>query len=211
MSIMTKLGNSEMQNATGTSNMNDVVRKPVIIYLSGGGFRGADKNQMVPEMEYLAEEDYAVAFVDYRNTYQAVFPAQVIDVKSAVRYLRANANKYGIDPDRIGIMGRLAGATLTAFACMNLPNYNEGDNLEYSSTVQFGVDMFGPVDFKDLMDFDRSKFSASSRWKKDSNTHGGAYLGGSYEDMSERFQAANSVFLVNEKTAPHAYPAWRFR
>jgi acetyl esterase/lipase len=203
MSIVAKLGNSEMKNATGSSDPNDVVnKKPVIIYLNGGGFRGADKNQMVPEMQYLAESGYAIAFVYYRSSAEAVFPAQIIDVKSAVRYLRANAKKYGINPDKIGITGRSAGGSLVALACMNLPGYDEGDNLEYSSDVQFGVDMFGPVDFKALMDFDRSNFSPTSRWKKDADTHSGAYLGGSYENMPERFREASAVFQVNSRSAP---------
>jgi len=203
MSIVTKLGNSEMKNATGSSDPNDVVnRKPVIIYVNGGGFRGADKNQMVPEMQYLADAGYAVAFVYYRSSAEAIFPAQIIDVKSAVRYLRANADKYGINPNKIGITGRSAGGSLVALACMNLPGYDEGDNLEFSSDVQFGVDMFGPVDFKDLMDFDRSNFSPTSRWKKDADTHGGAFLGGSYENMPEKFREASPVFQVNAKTAP---------
>lgn len=203
MSIVTKLGNSELKNATGKSDPNFVVtRKPAIVYLNGGGWRGADKNQMVPEMQYLVEAGYVVAFVYYRSSAEAVFPSQIIDVKSAIRYLRANADKYGINPDKIGITGRSAGGSLAALASMNLPGYDEGDNLKFSSDVQFGLDMFGPVNMKSMAMLERSRFSPTSRWKKDADTHLGAYMGDSYENIPDKYHEASAVFKINPKTVP---------
>lgn len=203
MSIVTKLGNSELKNATGKSDPDFVMaRKPAIVYLNGGGWRGADKNQMVPEMLHLVEAGYVVAFVYYRSSAEAVFPAQIIDVKSAIRYLRANADKYGINPGKIGITGRSAGGSLTALASMNLPGYDEGDNLKFSSDVQFGLDMFGPVNMKSMALLERSRFSPTSRWKKDSETHLGAYMGDSYEKIPGKYHEASAVFQINAKTVP---------
>ena len=64
---------------------------------------------MVPEMVFLADCGYTVAIVYYRTSDQGKFPTQVVDIKTAIRFLRANAEKYHIDPDRIGIFGRSAG------------------------------------------------------------------------------------------------------
>jgi acetyl esterase/lipase len=110
MSIMAQYGNSEMRAAMGMQEPCDIVEKmPTIIWIPGGGWRGVDKNLMVPEMQFLAEAGYVVASIYYRSSAEAHFPAQIIDVKSAIRFLRANANKYSIDTNSIGVIGRSAG------------------------------------------------------------------------------------------------------
>ena len=208
MSIMAQYGNSEMRAATGMPVMGDsesnkvVSKKPAIVWIPGGGWRGSDKNLMVPEMQFLAEAGYVVASIYYRSSGEAHFPAQIIDVKSAIRFLRANSDKYSIDLDRVGVIGRSAGGHLTSLACMNLPDYDMGDNLEFSSDVQCGVDLFGPADLKILMEIDRGNIKPGSRWQSVEESHGGALLGGTEETKPELTREASPVFHVNEKSAP---------
>ncbi len=207
LSIMAKYDNSEMRAAMGMplTNEQDSVKKPVVVWIPGGGFRGvpgSDKNLMVPEMQFLAEAGYIVASIYYRSSAEAHFPAQIIDVKSAIRFLRANAEKYSLDPDKIGVIGRSAGGHLAAHACMNLPGYDEGDNLGFSSEVQCGVDYFGPVDlfaqFKEV----RASIKPGSRWKTVEESHEGALLGGTDITKPELTREASPVYLVNDKTCP---------
>lgn len=212
MSIMAQYGNSEMRAAmgipVGTPVMGNldpdtvVNKKPVIVWIPGGGWRGSDKNLMVPEMQFLAEAGYIVASIYYRSSAEAHFPAQIIDVKSAIRFLRANADKYSIDTDRIGVIGRSAGGHLTALACMNLPDYDMGENLEFSSDVQCGVDLFGPVNLKVLLEMERDNIKPGSRWKSVEESHAGALLGGTEETKPELTREASPAFHVNEKSAP---------
>ena len=69
-------------------------KRPVILWFNGNGFRGIDKNCQVADLEFLAEAGYAVAFVQVRSSAQGHLPAQLIDAKTAIRFLRANAGKY---------------------------------------------------------------------------------------------------------------------
>lgn len=207
MSIMAQYGNSEMRAATGRAlagdSSNEVInKKPTILWIPGGGWRGSDKNLMVPEMQFLAEAGYIVASIYYRSSEEAHFPAQIIDVKSAIRFLRANSDKYSIDTDRIGVIGRSAGGHLTSIASMNLPNYDMGDNLDFSSDVQCGVDLFGPADLKALMDITRSRIKPGFRWQSIEESHECALIGGTEETKPEITHAASPVFHVNEKSAP---------
>lgn len=88
--------------------------------------------------------------IDYRLSQEAAFPAQIYDVKGAVRYLRAHAEEYGIDPNRIAAAGNSAGGHLTEeFATTGGVQELEGDvggNLDYSSKVMAAVDYYGPTD-----------------------------------------------------------------
>ncbi len=210
LSIMAKYGNSEMRAATCMALTGareaSTVKKPLIIWIPGGGFRGApgsDKNLMVPEMQFLAEAGYVVASIYYRSSAEAHFPAQIIDVKSAVRFLRANAEKFSVDPGRIGVTGRSAGGHLTAHACMNLNGYDEGDNLDYSSEVQCGVDYFGPVDLFESFAAERERIkNPGHRWKTLEESHEGALIGGTDETKPELTREASPVYWVNEKSSP---------
>ena len=204
MSIMVQNGNSEMRAAQGVDQMSGTsTLRPAIVWIPGGGWRRWDKNLMTVEMAFLAEKGFLVASIYYRSSAEAHFPAQLIDVKSAVRFLRANAEKYRIDPNRIGVMGRSAGGYLAAFAAMNTKGYDEGDNLEYSSDVQASWDMFGPVDL--YMCYQKNKElvkDPNARWKKLSETHEGALLGCAEEDLPEVTVKSSPVNYVNDKMCP---------
>ncbi len=91
----------------------------------------------------------AVASLDYRLSQDARFPAQIEDCKAAVRWLRANAVKYGLDPERFAAWGASAGGHLAAMlgTTGDVKRFDVGENLDQSSRVQAVVDYFGPTDF----------------------------------------------------------------
>jgi acetyl esterase/lipase len=122
-------------------------RLPVIISIHGGAFKFGSKNDMVPT-EYLAQ-GYAIASIDYRLSGDALFPAQIQDCKAAVRWLRAHASEYSLDPTRFAAWGGSAGGHLAAMlgTTGGVKEFEVGENLSHSSAVQAVVDYFGPTDF----------------------------------------------------------------
>jgi acetyl esterase/lipase len=122
---------------------------PCVVVIHGGGWRGGNFKQHVPQILDFAKRGYVSATVQYRLVPKARFPAQIEDVKCAVRYLRANADKYGLDKDRIGAVGFSAGAHLSMLlGVMDKQDGLEGSggNSEESSKVQAVVSYFGPTD-----------------------------------------------------------------
>ncbi|MBX5437085.1 MAG: alpha/beta hydrolase [Alicyclobacillaceae bacterium] len=128
---------------------------PVLVWLQGGAWMVVDKDMSIPWLAEFARRGYVVASVQYRTSGEAKFPAQIEDVKAAIRYLRAHADVYNIDPDRIAIMGESAGGHLAALAgtTSGLTTFDKGDWLEYSSAVQLVIDFYGPTDIAQMSKF----------------------------------------------------------
>lgn len=126
---------------------------PVIVLVHGGGFKFGDQAMELiqPVIEAGLENGYAVVSVDYRKSGEAVFPAALADVKAAVRFVRANAEEYGLDTEHIAIWGESAGAYLSLMTALT-PEVEEldgdvADNAQESSAVTALVDFYGPVEF----------------------------------------------------------------
>lgn len=118
--------------------------KPAIVYFPGGGFTSADYDKFIEMRMALAEAGFVVAAAEYRvvpNT----FPAPLEDGKAAVRYLRAHAKEYNIDPQRIGVLGDSAGGWLAQMlgTTNNLKTFDTGDNTDQSSAVQAVATLYG--------------------------------------------------------------------
>ncbi len=127
---------------------DDQVR-PLLVWIHGGGWRAGSRGK-VP-IRRIVESGFALASISYRFSDKATFPAQIHDCKGAIRFLRANAARYGYDADWIGVAGSSAGGHLallvgTAGGVKDLEG-DVGGNLDQSSTVQAVVDYFGPSDF----------------------------------------------------------------
>jgi acetyl esterase/lipase len=125
---------------------------PVVVLIHGGGWVQGDKMEYrtSPKTEALLARGYAVVAVNYRLSGVAKFPAQIQDVKAAVRWIRANVNTYKFNSDKIGAWGTSAGGHLTALLATSggintLDNLTQGDATK-SSTIQAAVDWFGPTD-----------------------------------------------------------------
>jgi acetyl esterase/lipase len=123
---------------------------PAIVNIHGGGFRAGTRDGYDVRCIKMAGHGYVAITVTYRLTPKYQFPAQVFDCKAAVRWLRANAAKYHVDPNRIGVTGGSAGGHLALFlGVTNGVKQFEGDegNLDQSSDVTCVVSEFGPSDF----------------------------------------------------------------
>lgn len=205
LSIMSMSGNSELKAAAADAKETDkVTAQPVIVWLSGGGYRGVDKNQMIAELEHLAEAGYAVVMVYYRSSAQGHWPDQLVDVKTAIRFLRAHAEQYLLDPEHMGIMGRSAGGHISAMAGMNLDGYDTEEWEGYSSRVQAVVDMFGPVNTYALLEHEKRNMAQDPdyRWKTLEETHGGALIGGDPATLMERAKASSAPYLMDRMDDP---------
>lgn len=204
MSIMLQNGNSEMRLAAGIDTDKERKKKPAVLWIPGGGYRGCDKNLMVAEMMFLADAGYVVASMYYRSSAEGHFPDQMVDVTTAVRFLRAHADVYEIDPRYIGVIGRSAGGHLATLAAMNSGLYESREWEEYPSAVQACCDMFGPIDVVWLMEYDRYKMKHDPdyRWKSVEETHAGALLGGDPATMPERARLASSPYMITPQMCP---------
>lgn len=127
---------------------------PAIVYVTGGGFINANKDNGIQLRMHLAQAGYVVSSIEYRVAPTAKFPQPLEDVKSAIRYLKAHADRYGIDPDRVGIVGGSAGGYLTAMAgtTSGTRTFDTGDNLNVTSDVKAAVDLYGLSDLTRIGD-----------------------------------------------------------
>lgn len=122
-------------------------KKPAVLYFPGGGFTSADHEKFL-EMRYaLACAGYVVAACEYRAVPNK-FPALLEDAKAAVRWMRAHASEFGVDADRIGLLGDSAGGYVVqmAGATNGEKNWDVGDFKEVSSDVQAVVSIYGISD-----------------------------------------------------------------
>ena len=128
---------------------------PAVIFVTGGGFISANRARMPQLRMKLAESGYVVASINYRTVPNATFPQPVEDVKSAIRYLKANSRKFNVNPNQISIIGDSAGGYLTAFAAVTNGSkyFNIGENLAQSSEIVAAVDLYGIVDISDVAGF----------------------------------------------------------
>jgi acetyl esterase/lipase len=120
---------------------------PLVIWVHGGGWEAGTKDNN-PALTLMAR-GFAVAGINYRLSQHAVFPAQIHDVKAAVRYLRANAKKLNLNADKFGAVGASAGGHLVALlgtsgSVKDLEG--DGGHVGVSSKVQAVCDWFGPTD-----------------------------------------------------------------
>jgi len=171
---------------------------PLIIYLHGGAWRAGDKNG-VPAIDYVGK-GYAIASVEYRFSQHAIFPAQIEDVKAAVRWLRANATDYGIDPERFAAWGQSAGAHLATMLGVTdgVAEFEVGGNLDVSSAVQVVIDNYGPTDFAQ-MDAHRLP---DGQEHNPADSPESLLVGGALQDNLDAVARANPITYVSESDAP---------
>ncbi len=120
---------------------------PCIVWICGGAWLLMDKSAHLAYLAQLARSGFVVASVEYRTSNEAVYPLPLMDVKAAIRYLRAHSRRYNIDEEHFGIMGESAGGYLAAMAALNNdPAYDTGEYENYSSRVQAACPWYPPSD-----------------------------------------------------------------
>jgi len=172
------------------------VRQPVIVWVHGGAWRSGSKENC-PARRFLGA-GYAVASINYRLSQHATFPAQIEDCKAAIRWLRTHADKYGYDPNRIGVWGSSAGGHLVALlgSTGDVAAFDVGPNLSVSSRVQAVCDFFGPTDFTKMSLFP-STMNHDSPDSPESRL-----IGGPVQENKDRTQRADPITYVTSDDPP---------
>jgi acetyl esterase/lipase len=178
---------------------NDNGPLPLIIWIHGGAWREGSKDTP-PVLRFLTR-GYAVASVNYRLSQHATFPAQLEDCKAAVRWLRAHATGYGIDPDRFGAAGASAGGHLVALldTTAGVKQFDVGTDLEFSSRVQAVVDLFGPADLLRM----NAQSGTNSTMNHDApGSPESQLIGGTLQENPEKAKQASPITYVSKDAAP---------
>ncbi len=200
--------------ATDTTRLS-----PVIISIHGGAFKFGDKadDQVTPMLEAL-KKGYAVVSINYRLSQEAKFPAQIQDVKAAIRWVKVNAEKYHFDKNKIVLWGGSAGGYLSALAGVSsdvaaFEDLTMGNEKE-TSQVQAVVDWFGPINFLEM----DNQFVKSGKGKPDhneSNSPESELLGQKITEIAEKAKQSNPeayvskddcFFLIQHGTADKLVP-----
>lgn len=171
--------------------------RPLVVLLCGGALSVVDHNIWLPQMVWFAERGFIVASVEYRTSNDAPLPAAMIDVKAAIRYLKAHAAKYCIDPENVFVMGESAGGMLASLTGVTagMDEYEEGDFREWSSTVNAVIDIYGVADLRKACETaNAGSISQVTRLQ-------GAGLTPDDTDWS-RLDEFSAIRYVNEKTVP---------
>jgi acetyl esterase/lipase len=179
---------------------------PVIISIHGGGFMFGDKQdgQLLPMLTGL-KHGYAVVSINYRLSQEAIFPAQINDVKAAIRFLKANAAIYQLNKEKIALWGGSAGGHLaalagTTFSKKVLEDTTQGNALE-NSAVQAVVDWFGPIHFGTMDD----QFAASGKGNPNHNNASSPeskLLGVPVSQAANLVANANAANYIDAQTPP---------
>jgi len=172
---------------------------PAVVFVHGGGWQSGNRAEFVPMAIRLAERGFATATVSYRLSPEARYPAAIHDVKSALRWVRAHAGEYGIDPARIAVAGGSAGGQIASLVGVTngVDKFDpDGAGSTVSSAAQAIVNIDGLSDFT----------SPAARENEDNPakrpTAAGSWLGGSYADVPDTWREASPTFYVSAKTPP---------
>jgi len=170
---------------------------PAIVCLHGGGWVGGERQKMRGTIEALAGKGYVAISPDYRLAPRDRFPAQIEDCKAAVRWMRANAEKYHVNPRRIGAFGFSAGAHLACLLGVTSKDdglEGKGGNAEQSSAVQAVVSFFGPTDFTQPV------------WSKEvREQHLVPFLGGTADEKADVYRRASPLIYAGKKSPPFLF------
>jgi acetyl esterase/lipase len=179
---------------------------PVILNIHGGGFEIGDKRD-INVLAFLKgiEHGYAVVSVNYRLSREAIFPAGLQDIKSAIRWLRANSRQYHLDTNRIAACGGSSGGNYAAMICLTdhvaeLDDLNLG-NREFPCSVQAAVDWFGPIDFL-KMDEQLTEGGYGPSDHSGAHSPESRYLGAKLTDVPLKVELANPMTYIHEHMPP---------
>jgi acetyl esterase/lipase len=174
---------------------------PIIVYIHGGGWQNGNKEMGLEVLRpFLKNGKYIGCSINYRLSGEAKWPAQIYDCKAALRWIKANANKYGIDKDKIGIWGTSAGGHLVAMLALtsesNEFNGEIGKHLNETAAISCAVDGFGPSDLL-AMDDRPGAFEHNS-----ANSPESKLIGGALQQNKDKALNASPVSWVSNKCEP---------
>lgn len=175
---------------------------PLIVYVPGSAWFPQNLDRPVPNMiDFARQTGYAIAMVAYRPSTIAKSPAQLVDIKASIRFMRANAERYNIDPERVAIWGTSSGGHMASLVGVTdgVEKFLSDDNRGHSSKVKAVVDFFGPTDFLRMADF------PSAMNHNDPKSPESVVIGGPIQDPENRpkVEEYNPItYVAADKTFP---------
>lgn len=167
---------------------------PCVVLIQGGAFKTQNGQWFRPFALYLAENGFVAALIAYRGRPDHTYRETMADVTTAVRFLRKVSGEYGIDPNRIGVMGRSAGATLAALLAVgaDIEEFQgDGEHGQFSSRVQAGVVVGGVYDFVARFT-DEEQVSALAQLEKTREGHS-EWIGATFAPTDRDWLRASAI------------------
>ncbi|HUU29403.1 MAG TPA: alpha/beta hydrolase [archaeon] len=161
---------------------------PGVVFIHGGGWRAGHPGHFARQAMFLAANDYVCACIEYRLSGEAIFPAAIEDCKCAIRWLRAHAGEFHVDPEKIAASGGSAGGHLALLAGTSggmKELEGEGGWNEFSSSVQLVVAFNPACEFTDV-----------------SSEAVDSFLGGSYQEVPDRYRRATPQTYLDQTDPP---------
>ncbi|MEO7975904.1 alpha/beta hydrolase [Flavobacterium sp.] len=166
-------------------------RNPAVIMIHGGGWKSGNKNQMEALAKIIASKGYSCFAIEYRLSLEAKYPEGIYDVKNAIKFIKDNARKFNVDPDKIAILGCSSGGQMAALIGTTNEDSAFDDptnNSKCSSKVNAIINIDGILAFRHP---ESSEGEVASFW-----------LGGSYEENPENWKNASALSHTNKNTVP---------
>lgn len=165
--------------------------KPAVILIHGGGWKSGNKSLMEPLAQHIASKGFACFTVEYRLSLEAIYPAGIFDVKRAIQFVKANANKFNIDSEKVAVLGCSAGGQMAAL--IGTTNHNKAfedtqSAYKQSSSVNAIIDIDGILAFKHPQS---EEGESASLW-----------LGGNSEKNLETWINASALTHTDQNTPP---------
>ena len=174
---------------------------PCIVVITGGGFSTRTQSRFAPYAAHFAAQGFAAACISYRGRPDHTYRDTIRDTKAAVRFLRSNATRLGIDPRRIGAMGQSAGGHLAAMLAVSggVPVYEkDAGNADVSSRVQAAVSFAGVFDFiARLKDGGHQKHGLETKRRTN-----GEWIGETFSESSIAWQEVSPIAHLDKKDPP---------
>jgi acetyl esterase/lipase len=179
-------------------------RLPVVVFVHGGGWRNGNKSSKLQIVaKFAATGEYAAASIGYRLSGEATWPSQIHDCKAAIRWLRANADKHGLDADRIAVWGSSAGGHLVAMLGTSgdvaAMDGTLGPHTDVSSRVSCVVDYFGPTN---LLLMNKTAIKGAKMDHDAPDSPESLLLGGPVQENTDKAKTANPITYVTKDDPP---------
>ena len=164
--------------------------QPVVILIHGGGWKSGNKSQMKIYAQEIASKGYSCFTIEYRLSPEAQYPAAIFDVKNAIKYIKANAKKFNVNPDKVAVLGCSSGGQMAALigTTNNNLEFESPSGINENASVQAIIDLDGILAFKHP---ESEEGKAASLW-----------LGGSYDEKPEIWNQASALNHASALTPP---------
>jgi acetyl esterase/lipase len=164
---------------------------PAVILVHGGAWRGGDRTYLDLQAQRLAQRGWVAATIDYRTGAAAPFPAELDDVEAGVRWLRAHATSYNVDPRRVALLGESAGGNLAVLTALDATRHPE----RTAGPVAAAVSWSGPMDLRSMV----AGGDATPAWLRAAAHH---FVGCDVADCAPRYAAASPLEQVVDGAPP---------